>query len=63
MTDRIALTPQEAADAAGVPKRIIAEAYQSGVLKAHWRSERRPTILVRDLEAWIASWPTESESA
>lgn len=60
MTDRIAYSVQEAAEATGMSVDLIRRAYRSGQLPVH-RPTGKVTILRSDLEAWIRSAPSEPE--
>lgn len=55
---RIALTREEAAAAVGLSDKTLDTAVKSGDLVAHY-SGSKPLFRVADLEAWVASLPTE----
>lgn len=60
MVDKIAYAYDEAADATGLSARTIQRAVAEGELIAHYRKgSTTPRVLRKDLEAWVAGWPTE----
>lgn len=63
MTDKIAYTYDEAAEATGFSTRTIQRAVAEGELVAHFRKGETPRIKKADLEAWVESWPTERRTA
>jgi excisionase family DNA binding protein len=63
MTDRIAYSVEEAAEAVGMSARTIRRAVADGELVQHVVRGSMPRILRGDLEAWIAAAPTERQSA
>jgi excisionase family DNA binding protein len=62
MTEKVAYTVDEAAASAGVSAMTIRRALSTGALEAHYPTAR-PLILRDDLIAWIATAPTERQSA
>lgn len=63
MSDRVAYSVDEAADAVGMSARTIRRAVADGELEQHIVRGSMPRILRADLEAWIAAAPTERVSA
>lgn len=64
MTDtKLAYTCAEAAEAVGMSAKTIQRAIAEGELIPHYRKGVSPRILRADLEAWVASWPTERATA
>lgn len=60
---KIAYDFAEAAEAVGFSRRTIERAVAQGELVAHYRKGQTPRIFHADLEAWVASWPTERATA
>lgn len=54
---RIAFTPKEIADMAGVPYEVVRVAIGTGQLAAKKKNERHYLVLLRDAEAWLESLP------
>lgn len=62
--NKLAYSYEEAADAVGVSKRTIQRAIAEGELVAHYRKgQTTPRVLRKDLEGWVAGWPTERATA
>jgi len=57
MTERIAVTRDQAAELVGLSKDTIVRAIRAGQLVEHYPSAK-PVILVDQLRAWIESSPT-----
>jgi excisionase family DNA binding protein len=58
MSERIAYTIREAAEAVGLSETVVRRAYRSGQLPVHFITSN-PTILRVDLEEWVAAAPTQ----
>lgn len=58
----VAYTIRDAAENAGVSEKVIRRAIASGDLVANYPTSR-PVILRAELEAWLASTPTEKAGA
>lgn len=63
MTDKVAYTFEEAAEAVGMSARTIRRAVADGELTPHFVRGSMPRIRRADLDAWIAAAPTERASA
>lgn len=65
MTDRIAYSVREAAEATGLSPDSIRRAYRSGALTIHYPNgaDGKVLILRTDLESWITNAPTERATA
>lgn len=63
VVDRIAYSLDEAAEAVGMSRRTISRAVADGDLPIHHVRGSMPRILRTDLEAWVASSPTERQLA
>lgn len=60
MTEKLAYSYAEAAEAVGLSPRTIQRAVAEGELVAHYRKgSTTPRVLRKDLESWVAGWPTE----
>lgn len=62
MSDKVAYTFEEAAEAVGVSRRTINRAVADGELVVHHIRGSMPRIRRIDLEEWVASAPTERAS-
>ena len=60
MTERIALTLREAADAVGLSERTLLRAIKAGDLVPRYPT-RKAVILADELRAWIDAAPTEQK--
>lgn len=64
LDNKLAFSYVEAADAVGLSARTIQRAVAEGELVAHYRKgSTTPRVLRKDLEAWVAGWPTERATA
>lgn len=65
MTDpKIAYSYDEAAESVGISVRTVQRAVAEGELVAHYRKgSTTPRVLRKDLENWVAGWPTERATA
>lgn len=61
MTERLSYNVADAAAATGVSPDVIRRAVRNGDIPVHYPTSR-PVILRADLEAWLASTPTERAS-
>lgn len=61
MTERLSYNVADAAAAVGVSPDVIRRAVRNGDIPVHYPTSR-PVILRDDLEAWLASTPTERAS-
>jgi excisionase family DNA binding protein len=60
MSQKIAYSYAEAAEAVGLSERTIRRAVADGELVSHIRKgQSTPRVLHDDLVAWVESWPTE----
>lgn len=61
LSQRIAVTRDQAAELVGLSSRTILRAIRSGELVEHYVSAK-PVILIDDLRSWIQSAPTQSRT-
>jgi hypothetical protein len=58
LSQRIAVTRDQAAELVGLSSRTLVRAIRAGELVEHYVSSK-PVILIDDLRAWIAAAPTQ----
>ncbi|MFM1964906.1 MAG: hypothetical protein RL134_631 [Actinomycetota bacterium] len=61
LSQRIAVTRDQAAELVGLSSRTLLRAIRAGELVEHYVSAK-PVILIDDLRSWIKSAPTENRT-
>lgn len=62
LSQRIAVTRDQAAELVGLSTRTLIRAIRAGELIEHYVSPKRPVILVDDLRSWVAAAPTQART-